>query len=295
MVMSASKDDGSNGSPKGLSESVSGTNGLPVEFIRHLLVKVVEITGEVTPSADIQMGLRKTAERASILSDMVREIAPPNVNPVLWTKWLEGGKPPIMDVPERPSLKKPTKASERPANLVIRTTPRVTAQEAVVAETRERLKAEEEHLQMLKAHDAAALQFVIINGLIDLMQPAFAMGPAWTMMRALSSHLSPETAELHLGFLVGKERKTAETGLGQERIAQTEEMMDALDFFSGDAEFEEALRNAVLKVVKDSKARRSELEKSGRKSRSKEKRKLEVHPAARNGADEVVDGLKRAS
>lgn len=292
--MSTGDNGETSGGPKGSSESGIGQQGLPVEFIRHLARSALELSGELTPAAAIQVALRNTETRNEILDELVRCVSPLGVSPVVWSKWLDGGKPPFLEKPAKPELQKPTRPSERPANLVSRTSPRVTEQEEAVALAKAKLAQEEEYLALLRAHDNAALHFVVVNQLISLLEPIFAMGPAWTLMRAVSSHLPEEVGEFATGFLDGKQKEEALAKMRSDRTAESESMHALLDLFSGVTEFEEAVREALLKVCRDFDKRKDELLNDGRRARSKDKRNSEVHPKAQNDATDVLDGLKRA-
>src|SRR3546814_20640763 len=100
------------------------------------------------------------------------------------------------------------------------------------------------------------------------MSPAFAMGPAWTLMRSLSAHVSDEEADKATDIFVGAEKIESMARYRQIRARETGEMFDAIDWFSGHRAFEEAMRTAVLKVCKDFEPRRDEAGADGRAPRS---------------------------
>ena len=263
--------------------------GLPIEFVRELARIAVGGDGSMEPEAAIQVDLRKTQPRSKILETLVHEICPQNVNPVLWTRWLNGGTPPFLGKPEKPPLKKPTRDTERPANLPRRTTERVADQEKVVAQARARLEQEETHLAQLRAHDNAALHFVVVNQLVEIMTPIFAMGPAWTIMRALSPYASDEAAEFATSRMdEGPSREKAKADYADLRREEHEAIMEALDFFSGDLHFENDVRTAVKDAIRFHEKRRPELLAAGRRPRGKERRQAAMHPAAKPGANELI-------
>jgi hypothetical protein len=102
--MSAGNNHGTVGGLEGPPESGFGTKGLPIEFMRHLLQTAVTLTGELTSSARTQIALRSTSGRYEILEDLCHEVCPSDVDPVVWARWLAGGKPPIMERPLKPEL-----------------------------------------------------------------------------------------------------------------------------------------------------------------------------------------------
>ncbi|URD60770.1 hypothetical protein M8312_13485 [Sphingomonas sp. KRR8] len=56
----------------------------------------------MTPSARVQAALRNSDERSEILETLSVEVSPQDVNPVIWSRWLAGGKPPFLEKPVKP-------------------------------------------------------------------------------------------------------------------------------------------------------------------------------------------------
>ena len=75
------------------------------------------------------------------------------------------------------------------------------------------------------------------------------------------------------------------------RVNETRQMFEALDWFAGYDPFEEAMRNAVMKVCADFESRRGKAGADGRRARSETKMKSEAHPAAMKDAEDVLAGL----
>ena len=255
---------------------------------RHLNERAFTAAGELSPDARFQMAIRQAPDRRNLLEQLIVEICPNGVDAAAWSKWLRGGKSPF---PERP-LKKVGLATEWPSATLLRTTPRVTKQEKKIERLREELEAEERHLAYLKAHDNAALHWLIVDQLIGIMAPAFAMGPAWTIMRALSAHLPDEEAKhLTRHALDEHERQRAIEEYRDLRKKETDAMLAVLDHFSGHPGFERALRAALQNVVKQFEPRRDEWTRSGRRPRSKSAMWETAHPEAQEDRGSVLDGL----
>src|SRR3546814_4125747 len=66
--------------------------------------------------------------------------------------------------------------------------------------------------------------------IFEIMSPAFAMGPAWTLMRSLSAHVSDEEADKATDIFVGAEKIESMARYRQIRARETGEMFDALDW-----------------------------------------------------------------
>src|SRR3546814_6254411 len=79
-------------------------------------------------------------------------------------------------------------------------------QEKKVDRLRSDLLEAEEELRFVKAYENAAVHWHVVDQLIEIMSPAFAMGPAWTLMRSLSAHVSDEEADKATDIFVGAEK-----------------------------------------------------------------------------------------
>ncbi|URD60769.1 hypothetical protein M8312_13480 [Sphingomonas sp. KRR8] len=162
-------------------------------------------------------------------------------------------------------------------------------------EARARLAQEEEYLTLLRAHDNAAVYFVVVNQLRSIMEPVFAMGPAWTVMRSMSAHLSEEKAEEETALLFGKEKTAAIEKLRRQRVEETQKLLEVLDLGSGNSDFEADLRSALLKVVMNWDQKRERLTADGRRPRAKKDVAATVHPKSRTDGTEVLEVLKKSS
>src|SRR3546814_5735388 len=89
---------------------------------------------------------------------------------------------------------------------LVRSSNRVRGQEKKVDRLRSDLLEAEEELRFVKAYENAAVHWHVVDQLIEIMSPAFAMGPAWTLMRSLSAHVSDEEADKATDIFVGAEK-----------------------------------------------------------------------------------------
>lgn len=258
-------------------------------IVRHLQERALTEAGELSPDAQFQLDVRSPLKRRELLEQLILEICPNGVDAAAWSKWLRGGKSPF---PERPVKVGP--GTEWPGQTLLRTTPRVNKQKQKIEKLRAELEAEEKRLAYLKAHDNAALHWLVVDQLIDIMSPAFAMGPAWTVMRALSGHVSEEEAE-EVGrlVLIDEDREETINQHRDRRKKESEHILAALDHFSGHRGFEHALRRAVKSVIRECEPLREEWTRSGRRPRSRTAISETAHPEAQEDRREVLEGLSR--
>lgn len=229
-----------------------------------------------------------------MLEQLVASVAPDGVDTDLWVRWLEGGESPF----EKHSLRKISGGDERQIQTLMRAPPRVSKQEQKLEQLRRdqgkleaKIAQEERLLRYFRSHQNAALHWFVVEQLIKLMSPLFAMGPAWTLMRALSAHISDEHIDRRTPGMFGAEKEEVTKRLRANRVKETEKLMAALDHFSGFEPFEDAVRKAIAKVVSDFERRAGEAAKDGRRPRSAKARAENPHPKAQKDASAVLEGL----
>lgn len=264
--------------------------GAVLQIASHLAKTAITQKGKLSATAAVQLALRDPLKRREILEQVIVEVSPDGVDEASWCNWLQGGRSPF-EIP----LRKVAAGSDGPTRLLARSTPRVRAQEKKVERARAALQAEERELVVARAYENGAVHWHVVDQLSSIVEPAFAMGPAWTIMRALSAHLSDAGAEAETFDLIGKEKERAIEAMRSQRVRETSMMMEVLDLGSGNEKFEAAVRSAVKKVCADWDKKREDLLAEGRKARSCEQAKIEVHPKASNGAEDILAGLRKAS
>lgn len=292
--MSTSTKGGTEDGRNGLSESVDPAFEAVSKIASHLASIASGTNDKLVPSAQFQIDVRSVENRETILNQLVLEVCPSWVNPDAWLAWLQGGVSPFI-----PKTEKAGRQSENPAQTLQRKTKSVVTQEKKVAQAQRELEASqralalaEDQLAYVKAYESAALHFQVVNELVQIMAPAFAMGPAWTIMRALTSYVSDDAADKATYMFFGEDKLDAIVDYRKIRVRDTREMFEALDLFAGVPDFEEAVRAAVLKVCKDFEPRREEVVSNGRRPRSERAMKTTAHPDAQSDADEVLEGLQ---
>jgi hypothetical protein len=123
------------------------------------------------------------------------------------------------------------------------------------------------------------------------MGPAIAMGPAWTIMRALSAHISDEAANRMTSMLDEDDQEEGIRELRAMRKTETDEIFAELDFWSGHFEFENSLRLAIRSVIRNYEDARADWEKSGRRRRTRNEFMSSINPVVEDDMAEVLAGI----
>ena len=276
------------GGQKGPSESVFDSPSKGVQQLMLFILKsAIDRSDEVSPEAKVQIDLRSQPERMAYLENLIGEVCPDGVDPDLWARWLQGGQSPF---PAK--LSKVGVGDERPVQTVTRSVARVRTQSAKVARMRAKLEAEEEELKFLKAHQNGAVHWQVFDSLVSIMSATFAMGPAWTLMRAISGYMSDEEISRMTPFLDGDERASAAERYRAEKQEESDEILNALDLWSGDQGFENDLRSAIKGVVSNYEGKGAGRVQNGRRRRSAAEVKNSVNPEAKADSKKVLSGLK---
>lgn len=288
-------DEGGAQRPSGVSEEGIGNLA---EVIAHLSEIAIGSKGELLPDAASLMALRRLNTRDQHLRDLVASLHPAEVNPAVWTQWLAGGEQPFEGVKPKslkPSDQSTGRALERHSPKVKKMLESVAAAKVGVDAAQRRLEKAEENLARVTAYEKALIQFAVSEHLVSIMAPMFAMGPAWTVMRALSAHASDEFYEDLTVMVDPKKRELATERLRKERAQQTEELLSVLDLWSGDHQFELDLRSAIATVVDRYKKRGSERDREGMRSRGKDAIRNSVRPETTTSSAEILAGMARSN
>lgn len=284
--MSAKNKAVGEGSPEGLSEAVEdGQNAALAQIMMHIMRTAISPENVLTPEAQVQIALRNKGARGETLERLIMEIVPERVDVDLWLRWINGGLSPF------PKLERVGKGDERPAQTLARTPHRVVTQQKKIDRLKAELEQEEQKLDYYEAHRKAAVQWCVVDQLVNIMTPAISMGPAWTVMRALSGYISYEDAEKKT-FMLDEDQK--EEGIREIRAIrqrETDQMCDDLDFWSGHCEFENSIRDAIRNVIRDYEILRPVWVKSGRRRRTRSEIKSSVNPEASVDMKEVLAGF----
>lgn len=262
------------GGPKGPSESVTNDQKAMANIARVFTQMVVGQDGELTPQAQAQMDLRSDESRARLVNELVSTIAPDKVGVELWAKWVSGGDNPFT----QKGLVKPTRPSHGMGKAVSRGPASLRPYQDKVAKAEADLAFAREELAYKEAMDKGLMTWVVNDLIIRTLSPIFAMGPAWTIMRALSPDVDQQTIDSRTAMCEGQTKIKAIEQLREAKQKETDEILRGLDFWSGDRSFEAKLRLLIMSLLAEFKSKEEDAKANGRKARSREDLKTTVNP-----------------
>lgn len=293
MQETTEEDESGRGPKAPVSGLPEGAEGMAM-VLAMIASRSTDHRGGLNLDSDALVGLRTQKDREAFLREFVVTMMPDRVNPAMWVRWLNGSALPF----DRPKLARVDTGGERTTKALERSSKRVAkavlgvsnARRGTDASKRREAEAERE-LVDARAFDAAAIEYAVSEHFINIMGPMFAMGPAWTVMRAISAYIAQDLIDEEVSMVRDpKRRPEREAVIRREREESSSEMLDALDYWSGDVEFEHELREAIAGVVKAFKKRsRKDV---ARRSRASMKKAVPDPELARN-AGQILDGLKR--
>lgn len=119
---------------------------------------------------------------------------------------------------------------ERVSAAVVKARSVVSAAEDSVAEASAKLDKAKQELCNAETKEAAFMQYLVSEHLVSLIEPIFALGPAWTLMRASSAHVDMEALDEEMALIKKPEQRQAfvERRIA-ERKASSAEILQSLD------------------------------------------------------------------
>lgn len=266
-----------------------------MKAVAELTQFVVSADGSLTLAAEDLLALRDTPQREKILHELVGAVAPTRPMMMAWRGWLSGGVPPT----EPEVLKKPGSArraikdySERADKSRIALTKKADDARQRLASAQEALEKAEREVEFHDSAQRADMLWRISDHLAQIMAGTFAVGPAWTVLRALSGYISDEELKFAAAFSSDEaERIEAQREAMQTKKDETQTMMLVLDQHCGDPEFEAEIRKAILGVVMKFKDREPDQTGPIYRRRGKETIRKSVQPEGHKNAEEILDGL----
>lgn len=240
------------------------------ELTAAMIASVVTRVGGIASTALLGelADLRKAPDRVQLIDQLASDIRPEGVSVNLWVDWLTGGRAPL----DANALQRPVASKESAGRLLSRAAlhtsvadKKVAAAKDKIAKAEAELAAATQEALVIRATEAACLQWAAGQQLLSYMSEVFAMGPAWTILRSISSFISISEEEVEK---MPKSQREAYDERAKERTKETDDLLVGLDFFCGDRRFETAIRMAILKVIEDFAYTRREMEEEGAKPRS---------------------------
>lgn len=245
-------------------------------------------------------------ERDAWLMARALEILPAEIDARQWLDWIEGGRAPAsadrLTDPERGQKKSARGAWQSAVDRRDLAAQQVTIAREKLAEAEANFEECELAVRHADAHLRAAVCYRLRIDEAKLLAGAFAMGPAFTLLRAISTYQRRDAAfeaaldEHGCAWIdehIANRRDTART------------IMELLDFLAGDAGVEIKLHHAIHKVLTEAyaavEAERTEAKRDGTPLSLRAKRTMRNHDqrrtsvrreGLRNDYAAVLDGLE---
>jgi len=128
---------------------------------------------------------------------------------------------------------------------------RVDTLRAKVRKAKQDLEVAKAALSREQEVDVAILSRAISNHLVRLVAPIFPMGPAWTLLRVVTAHVSAEEIATETEFVLDPRRKVrVEKEIKDERVELSRKLQAALDLWASDKGFGRDMREAMVAVAK---------------------------------------------
>lgn len=220
---SSGSSDEATGSPDSSDSRDLDEAAVTAWISKRVLSRIAEERG-LDPADLGQIARLSMAKLDGVLDQLLAEMQPPNIDPNLWFEWFEGSLAPS----RRKDLPNPVSGERHSvAEIAKRRSEKHQQLEQRVADMRAELATAEAELDESRLVEAELATWAVMSNLTKIFKPMFAMGPALTVMRAISAHSG------------GAERS-------DEREEETNALLKMLDHNRGNLEFEADLRAALL-------------------------------------------------
>ena len=265
------------------------------EVVARVAALLVETDGSLSLGGEALMALKSHPERQKILQELIGTIAPPEIVKGYWQQWLTGGIDPV----PMSKMVKPGNIDRSTGKVFGRADKARAAASKKIEDARKKVESAQEVLRraeheadILEANEKAALLWTIADHMLSIMAGTFAVGPAWTIMRAISGYISDAELERAGNFaLSASDRDATMREAAEEKKEETATMLSVLDQHCGNSEFESELRQAVLSVVTKFKDRDPDETSPMHRRRGKETMRSSVQPAGQKNSEEILDGF----
>lgn len=236
--------------------SFEGLSAQARDHVAKFIALLIETARQASAGSQADLkslaNLRVPDGRDAVLREFITQVTPSAVNPDIWDHWLKGEAAPsvgpdlVRTVPKRQGK---TKTAGRNGARRQKAQGKLEkAEAALAAATKKRDEAKAE-LEVDEARDAALIQWMVAQDLIAILKPVFAMGPAWTVMRAISAHLPEEIFSDRNRSIDITKLPAIRAQAVVERTSETERITSILDMWGEDLDFVDLLRGAILGVV----------------------------------------------
>lgn len=199
----------------------------------------------ITPGARMAANLRTEEDRHRTLDPLIASLTPRDVDPVAWRRWLAGGRLPV----SRKEIEQVTAPGRARSQKLLKAGARVKTAAGRVSAARARLDAAEAALVQEQNFETALLQQVVTGHLVEALAPMFAMGPAWTILRAIAAEPEQEDVERALNGIALRNVAAVEKQVRDERADYHQTICEGLVRHGDNEEFRATIRLAILDAV----------------------------------------------
>lgn len=253
-----------------------------VDLIEKLAIASFDCTEDL--AAGEVLDLVQQAGRSEVVKRLVEQVRPYAFNPDRWISWAAGGS-----FPNELNMTRPVPSSQRASRAIGSASRDAARAQAKVDAAKLALSEAEAERDAAQAVNAAQMHFAIMHQIVDATRGTFAMGPAWTVMRALAAYYPQDTAS----FAAMTPQQREECKAADEVTARrTSKMLATLDFWCGDQHFEHCLRSTIMEMTELFAMHDEKREQSGVKRRPLKTARDSMRPTPLSEVSAVIDKLR---
>lgn len=271
------------------------------------MLRDVALMGQADPMAIERVAtLFEQEPRMREFAGLLMSIIPPMIDGEQWLSWIDGGRAPSaakdLADPEKSGHPSARGAQHAASSRYAETKRRVDDAEEELQAARVEMKKREQEAREASNQLRAAVFFRVFVDLGRSLGGPFAMGPMWTVARAVSAHLRRDVALE--ASLSDDERQRLEEHRS-ERRKTTPAILDLLDLYAGDVILEMKIHEGLHDILQEhhrpvlEELERRNIDKkplsaaAKRTKRRSEERRTSVRPgAAISDRSEVLGGLQ---
>jgi hypothetical protein len=229
-------------------------NAKPDRHVTEALARILTMVAEDREEDEnILPRIRSLLDRENmddLVGTIVLQLVPARVDANQWLAWLQGGAAPTSrielrdpDARLKPGARGREDSARRRHDEAVAEVARL---EALLQAAREELEARQAALAEAETHLRTTVVFALLREISKQVAGAFALGPAWTLMRVVSGYIQADPS-----FECNLDDNAAEL-LKRRRVDRPEDstkMLDLLDRYVGDQALELRLHRAILQTL----------------------------------------------
>lgn len=260
---------------------MTDTSDKVVAMIQRLAVASTSGSKATDCATSDVLELEQQVDRTEILNCLIEQVRPRRADPDHWISWMDGGS-----FPTELNMTRPMPSSQRASRAIGSASRQAARAMAKVDAAKLALSNAEAERDAAHAVNAAQTHFAIAYQLVDVMRGVFAMGPAWTLMRAVSRYVPQDTAAF--AAMTPEQQQVFKAKL-DDHAAKTNRNLVALDFWCGDPDFENYLNVVIHRAINTFRSFEPERERSGVKRRSLKELLTSMRVTPRADIVDIID------